>query len=566
MPNNAIYRIEDVGKTIKASGFVAKVRDLGHLVFVDLRDRSGLLQLAFDSDHPLKDAASQLKNESVIEVTGVLRERSSKNSDIPTGAIECVVESLNVLSVAKTPPLLIQDETDALEETRLKYRYLDLRRPVLQRYLKVRHQIMQDARAYLNQADFLEIETPILNKSTPEGARDYVVPSRVSEGAFYALPQSPQMYKQLLMIGGLEKYYQIAKCFRDEDLRRDRQPEFTQIDIEMAFVSEADVMALAEGLIRSIFKGANQPLDPKPFDIMPYHEALETYGSDKPDRRFGLPLLELSRLFKDSTLSLFSGKKIKGIHVKKAADLLSRKKTDALAETLSVYPGTTLVILKQEESLTGSLVKNLSDAELNGLAALGMEKGDVLCLVISETPHAPAGRLRLLLGEALNLIDTTKHDAFFVVDWPLFEWNAEEKRYVSMHHPFTKPQGSLEALNQAPADALASAYDVVINGHEVGGGSIRIHQKEVQEAVFRHLGMDDQSIASQFGFFVSAFDYGTPPHGGIAFGLDRLVMILGGTDNIRDVIAFPKTSSGQCLMSDAPGLISDKQKKELHLK
>ena len=565
MPNNAKYRLSDAGQTIKAQGFVAKVRDLGHLVFVDLRDRSGLLQLSFDQDHPLKAQASQLKNESVIEVTGVLKERSSKNKDIPTGDIELVVETLDILSVAKTPPMLIQDDTDALEETRLKYRYLDLRRPVLQKLMMLRHQILKATRDFLNDHDFLEVETPILNKSTPEGARDYVVPSRLFADHFYALPQSPQMYKQLLMIGGLEKYYQVAKCFRDEDLRRDRQPEFTQIDIEMSYVKQADVMAMAEGLIRQIFSAVGQPLNQEPFDIITYQDALRTYGSDKPDRRFGLPLIDLTDVFKHNPLALFEGKNVQGILVKNQGEKITRKLSDAWAETLKVYPGTAMIVLKKEEALTGSLVKNLSEAEIKALENLGLDSGDALCLVISPDAYAPAGRLRLILGEHFNLIKTDHYDAFFVVDWPLYDYDVEAKRYVSMHHPFTAPQDS-DVLIKDPAHALASAYDVVINGHEVGGGSIRIHQKDIQETVFKHLGMSEKMIEEQFGFFVKAFDYGTPPHGGIAFGLDRLVMILGHTDNIRDVIAFPKTSSGQCLMSEAPGLISEAQKKELSLK
>jgi aspartyl-tRNA synthetase len=564
MPNNAIYRLKDVGQTVTAQGFVAKVRDLGHLVFVDLRDRSGLLQLSFDADHPLKEEASQLKNESVIEVTGVLKERSNKNKEIPTGDIELLVKTLTVLSMAKTPPLMIQDDTDALEETRLKYRYLDLRRPVLQNLIRLRHDIMQATREYLNQADFLEIETPILNKSTPEGARDYVVPSRIYPDHFYALPQSPQMYKQLLMISGFEKYYQVAKCFRDEDLRRDRQPEFTQIDIEMAFAKEKDVMALAEGLVKHVFKKANQAFSDRPFDVLTYHQAMEVYGSDKPDRRFGLPLIECTELFKNNALPLFKGKKVKAILVKEGAEKITRKLSDTWAEMINVYPGTTLLVLKKEETLTGSIVKNLAGDEIKGLMALGLETGDALMVVMAPDVYGPAGRLRLLMGEHFKLIDAATHDAFFVVDWPLYDYDHDAKRYVSMHHPFTAPK-TLESLKD-PSQALASAYDLVIDGHEVGGGSIRIHQKEVQETVFRHLGMDEKMIEEQFGFFVKAFDYGTPPHGGIAFGLDRLVMILGKTDNIRDVIAFPKTSSGQCLMSEAPGQISDHQKKELSLK
>lgn len=564
MPNNAQYRMHDIGKTITAQGFVAKVRDLGHLVFVDLRDRSGLLQLSFDAAHPLKDTAATLKPESVIAITGVIEERSNKNKEIPTGDIEVVVDTLTILSVANTPPLLIQDATDALEDTRLKYRYLDLRRPVLQKLMILRHTILKATRDYLNAADFLEIETPILNKSTPEGARDYVVPSRLYPDHFYALPQSPQMYKQLLMIGGLEKYYQVAKCFRDEDLRRDRQPEFTQIDIEISYVTARDVMALTEALIRDIFKAAGQPFKKTPFEVITYADALETYGTDKPDRRFGLLLQEWTDIFKDNPLPLFQDKRVKAILVQEKTHLITRKITDQWAEKLKVYDGTALAIIKKDETLTGSLVKNLSPAEIAAIDALGMAKGDILCLVIAPEAHAPAGRLRTLMGEHLELIDDRHHDAFFVVDWPLFEYDDAAARYLSMHHPFTAPKSEDDLKD--PATAQADAYDLVIDGQEVGGGSIRIHQKAMQEQVFQHLGMNPTMIAEQFGFFVNAFDYGTPPHGGIALGLDRLVMILGKTDNIRDVIAFPKTSSGQCMMSEAPGKISQAQKKELALK
>lgn len=564
MPNNAQYRMHDIGKTITAQGFVAKVRDLGHLVFVDLRDRSGLLQLSFDAAHPLKDTAATLKPESVIAITGVIEERSNKNKEIPTGDIEVVVDTLTILSVANTPPLLIQDATDALEDTRLKYRYLDLRRPVLQKLMILRHTILKATRDYLNAADFLEIETPILNKSTPEGARDYVVPSRLYPDHFYALPQSPQMYKQLLMIGGLEKYYQVAKCFRDEDLRRDRQPEFTQIDIEISYVTARDVMALTEALIRDIFKAAGQPFKKTPFEVITYADALETYGTDKPDRRFGLLLQEWTDIFKDNPLPLFQDKRVKAILVQEKTHLITRKITDQWAEKLKVYDGTALAIIKKDETLTGSLVKNLSPAEIAAIDALGMAKGDILCLVIAPEAHAPAGRLRTLMGEHLELIDDRHHDAFFVVDWPLFEYDDAAARYLSMHHPFTAPKSEDDLKD--PATAQADAYDLVIDGQEVGGGSIRIHQKAMQEQVFQHLGMNPTMIAEQFGFFVNAFDYGTPPHGGIALGLERLVMILGKTDNIRDVIAFPKTSSGQCMMSEAPGKISQAQKKELALK
>lgn len=564
MKNHGHYRLSDAGKTVTVQGFVQKKRNLGQLLFIDLRDRSGIIQLAFDADHPLRNQAEALKNESVISASGMIVERSSKNPALSTGDIELSITSLTVHSIAEQPPLLIQDETDALEETRLKYRYLDLRRPVLQRNLMIRHSIMQAVRSFLNPSGFLEIETPILTRSTPEGARDYVVPSRLYEGDFYALPQSPQIFKQLLMVGGFEKYYQIAKCFRDEDLRKDRQPEFTQIDIETAFLSEDEITAMAEGLVRHIFKEVGEPLAETPFERLTYHEAMSQYGSDKPDLRFGLKLQDYTPLLGDIPLDFIQGKKIKGIHVEGKNAQLSRKVLDGfkgLIEDLDVA----FSFIKKEEALTGSLVKHLSDTQEKALDDL-LNAGDTLILTIGKKADTALGRIRLALRDLFGLVDDAPHAAAIITDWPMFEYDGETQRYYATHHPFTMPKGDLTTIQTQPDALMSHAYDVVINGHEVGGGSLRIHDQAIQTAVFEHLGLSLDEAKARFGFFLDAMRYGVPPHGGIAFGLDRLTMILAHTENIRDVIAFPKTSSAQDLMSEAPGPISDLQKNELHLK
>ncbi len=564
MTNHGHYRLSDAGKTVTVQGFVQKKRNLGQLLFIDLRDRTGIIQLAFDADHPLRSEAESLKNESVISATGTIVERSSKNPSIPTGEIELSIDALTVHSKAEQPPMLIQDETDALEETRLKYRYLDLRRPVLQNNLIIRHKIMQAVRSFLNPTGFLEIETPILTRSTPEGARDYVVPSRLYDGDFYALPQSPQIFKQLLMVGGLEKYYQIAKCFRDEDLRKDRQPEFTQIDIETAFLSEDDITAMAEGLVRHIFKEAGEPLADSPFQRLTYLEAMSQYGSDKPDLRFGLTLNDYASLLGDIPLDFIQGKKIKGIHVEGENTALTRKVLDGFKDLIADL-NVAFSFIKKEDALSGSLVKHLSDAQSDAINQT-LNAGDTLILAIGEKADTALGRIRLALRDQLDLVHDAPHAAAIITDWPMFEYDEETARYYATHHPFTLPKGDLKAIQNHPETLMSHAYDVVINGHEVGGGSLRIHDAQIQEAVFEHLGLSLDEAKERFGFFLDAMRYGVPPHGGIAFGLDRLTMILAHTDNIRDVIAFPKTSSAQDLMSEAPGPISNIQKKELHLK
>ena len=564
MGNND-YRISDVNQTVKVHGFVSKKRNLGQLLFIDLRDTTGIIQLSFDENHPLKEEATLYKNESVLEVEGIIKERSNKNKDLKTGDIEIVPTKITLLNTAKQPPLLIQDDTDALEEVRLKYRYLDLRRPVLHNMIKLRHTIMQATRSFLNDRDFFEIETPILTKSTPEGARDYVVPSRLYEKEFYALPQSPQIFKQLLMIGGFERYYQIAKCFRDEDLRSDRQPEFTQIDMEMAFVTQEDVIKTGEALVKALFNAANQPLDDAPFQRLSYQEAMDFYGSDKPDLRFDLKIAEFTDVFKQSSLPIVKDKTVKGFIIKGKNDLFSRKVFDQFKTIEDDFEDTYFMSLKYDETLSGSVAKHILDYEQTVLAEKGFEKGDTLLLFASSDPSVACGRLRLLLKDHLAL-PLKNHAAAIITDFPMFEYDNEKKRYVSMHHPFTMPSADLETIKNHPENLLSNAYDIVIDGYEVGGGSIRIHDLEVQKAIFNHLGMDLKMAEERFGFFLEALSYGTPPHGGIAFGLDRLTMILGGTQNIRDVIAFPKTSKAQCLMSEAPGMIDESQRKELHLK
>ena len=563
MSQHGHYRMSDVGKTVTVQGFIQKSRNLGQLLFIDLRDRSGIIQLAFDADHPLKETAETLKHESVVSATGVIQERSSKNESLATGDIEVKIETLTIHSEAATPPMLIQDDTDALEETRLKYRFLDLRRPVIQHNLKVRHQIMQATRKFLNAQDFLEIETPILTRSTPEGARDYVVPSRLYADAFYALPQSPQIFKQLLMVGGLEKYYQIAKCFRDEDLRKDRQPEFTQIDIELAFTSEDAVTALAEDMIRAIFNAVGEPLHDEPFTRLTYQDAMERYGSDKPDARFGLTFASFKESIGTLPLDFLTDTPLHGFVVPKGNDALSRKDLDGfkgLFDSLNA----TFIYLKKAETYSGSLAKHLTPEVTQTLDTM-MTAGDTLILAAGQDALVGLGRVRLKLRDQLDLVKDAAHRALIITDWPMFEYDEDTARYYATHHPFTLPKGDLKTI-EGPADQLNShAYDIVIDGHEVGGGSLRIHQSQIQKAVFNHLGIDEATAEARFGFFLEALKYGVPPHGGIAFGLDRLTMILAHTDNIRDVIAFPKTSSAQDLMSEAPGPISDTQKKELGL-
>lgn len=570
--NNGELRLADAGKTVVLEGWVAKRRNFGALVFIDLRDRAGITQLVFDEQ--LSKTITEVRNEYVLCVTGTVVERQDKNPKLPTGDIEIRVDQVEIVNSAETTPLIIADETDALEDTRLKYRYLDLRRPCLQKNLMLRHQVTMSVRNYLSAKGFLEIETPILCKSTPEGARDYLVPSRISKGAFYALPQSPQIYKQLLMIGGMEKYFQIARCFRDEDLRADRQPEFTQIDIEMSFVDEEDVFALVEGLMREVFR-KTKDIELGEFVRIPYAECMARYGSDKPDTRFGMELHCLNDVFADTGFKIFrSVLDVKGevdcIVVENAADRYSRKQLDQLQEYAKVYGAKALAFLKYAEgAFSGSIAKVISDEEKEALKnKLNITENDLILFVADQrkTAQSALGALRLRLGKELGLIDEQRYDFVWVTDFPMFEYSEEEGRYVAAHHPFTAPKPEdVDKLMDDQANCCSRAYDLVLNGYELLSGSIRIHDQQLQEKVFEAIGLTQQEAQERFGFFLEAFRYGTPPHGGVGIGLERLIMILAGTDNIRDVVAFPKTASASDLMSEAPSEVDEKQLKELHI-
>ena len=570
--NNNTLRISDVEKEVTLYGWVQKKRDLGGVCFIDLRDRSGIVQLVA-REGKCYEIASQLKSESVIKVVGVVSERESKNKNIPTGDIEVELSDIEVLNSCKDLPFEISDDTTALEDTRLKYRYLDIRRRTVTNNLVTRHKITMAIRNFLDKENFLEVETPVLCKSTPEGARDYLVPSRVNKGKFYALPQSPQIFKQLLMVGGIERYFQIAKCFRDEDLRSDRQPEFTQVDLEMSFVDQEDVMSLTERLVAHVFKKI-RGIDIKlPLMRMKYDVAMDKYGSDKPDLRFGLEIQDITEVFKNTEFSMFKNViENKGIVnclvVKGKAAEFSRKKLDALTEFVKTYKASGLAYLKVEDEVTGSIAKAISTDEVNSLReVLGLEKGD-LVLIVADSKYnivkVSLGALRCKLARDLDLI---KKDAFklcWIVEFPSFEYSEEEGRYVACHHPFTSPLDSdVDKLINDKAHCYSKAYDIVINGYEAGGGSIRIHDEKVQEKMFRALELTEEDIKNKFGFFVEALKYGTPPHGGLALGLDRLTMLLTGTDNIRDVIAFPKTASASCLMSECPNTVDKKQLDDL---
>ena len=573
--NNASLNLSQVGKEVTLYGWVSKVRNLGGLLFVDLRDRSGIVQLVVHPESEYYETATTLRNEFVIKVQGIVSERESKNKNIPTGEIEIEVSSLEIINKAHDLPFEISDHTTALEDTRLKYRYLDLRRPVLQQNLMIRHHIMTSVREYLNQLDFVEVETPVLFKSSPEGARDYLVPSRVNKGKFYALPQSPQLLKQLLMIGGMERYYQIAKCFRDEDLRADRQPEFTQIDLEMSFVDQDDIMTLTEEMIKKVFKDVKNIDIQTPLLRMTYEEAINSYGSDKPDLRFDMKIQDITDVFTNTSFQVFRNVLenhgiINALVVKNKADLYSRKKLDQLTEFVKTYRVSGLAYLKYNGGeWTGSIRKVLSDEELNQIyTKLGIEENDLVLIVADQKKlvKTSLGALRLKLGKDLELIHPDDYKLLWVVDFPVFEYSEEEGRYMACHHPFTMPyEEDMDKLKTQPDVARAKAYDIVINGYEAGGGSIRIHQADIQEKMFDALGFTKESAQEKFGFFMDAFAYGTPPHGGLALGLDRLTMLLAGTDNIRDVIAFPKTASASDLMSDAPNIVDSKQLEELSI-
>ena len=570
--NNNSLRIGDVGKQVTLYGWVQKKRDLGGVCFIDLRDRSGVVQLVA-REGECYEIASQLKSESVIKVVGDVSERESKNKNIPTGDIEVELLKIEALNSCNDLPVEISDDTTALEDTRLKYRYLDIRRRTVTNNLVTRHKITMAVRNFLDKENFLEVETPVLCKSTPEGARDYLVPSRVNKGKFYALPQSPQIFKQLLMVGGIERYFQIAKCFRDEDLRSDRQPEFTQVDLEMSFVDQEDVMSLTERLVAHVFKEI-RGIDIKlPLLRMKYDDAMAKYGSDKPDLRFGLEIQDITEVFKNTEFSMFKNViENKGIInclvVKEKAFEFSRKKLDALTEFVKTYKASGLAYLKIEDEVTGSIAKAISTEEVNALKeTLGLSKGD-LVLIVADNKYnvvkVSLGALRCKLARELDLIKKDDFKLCWVVEFPSFEYSEEEGRYVACHHPFTSPLDSdVDKLLNDKAHCYSKAYDIVINGYEAGGGSIRIHDEAVQEKMFKALELTEEDIKNKFGFFVEALKYGTPPHGGLALGLDRLTMLLTGTDNIRDVIAFPKTASASCLMSECPNAVDKKQLDDL---
>ena len=572
--NNGKFNIKNVGEVVTLYGWVAKKRNLGGLIFIDLRDRSGIIQLVIKPENSCYNLAETLKNEYVIKVVGKITERESKNLNLATGEIEVIVDNLEILNTSIDIPFSITDDTTALEDTRLKYRYLDLRRSELQNKMIMRHKITFAIREYLNKLDFLEIETPILCKSTPEGARDYLVPSRIFNGKFYALPQSPQIFKQLLMVGGMERYFQIAKCFRDEDLRADRQPEFTQVDMEMSFVDENDVMTTVEGLIAHVFKEIKNIDIELPLKRMKYDDAINYYGSDKPDLRFDMKINDITDIFKDTEFTIFkdnisNGGIINCLVVKNSADKFSRKDLDKLTDFIKTYNAKGLAYLKIDNEISGSIAKVIKENELNELKdKLNLENND-LVLIISDKKNVTKqalGALRLKLGRDLNLI-SKNYELLWVVDFPSFEYSEEEKRYVACHHPFTSPKDSdVDKLLTDKANCYSKAYDIVINGYEAGGGSIRIHDQEVQNKMFEALELTEEQIKEKFGFFVEALKYGTPPHGGLALGLDRLVMLLTDTDNIRDVIAFPKTASANDLMSECPNFVDEKQLKELGIK
>lgn len=566
-----------IGKEVVVFGWAQKTRDLGNLIFIDLRDRSGILQLAFGdgTDKEVFEKAASVRAEFVLEAKGVIRKRESVNTEIPTGAVELFVTELFILAKSQTPPFEISDNCNAKEDLRLKYRYLDLRRGEMQNILMMRHKIVKSARDYYDENGFMEIETPDLIKSTPEGARDYLVPSRVRPGCFYALPQSPQLYKQLLMMSGCDRYMQVARCFRDEDLRADRQPEFTQIDMEMSFVDENDVMTLNEGLVKRVFKDVLDYDVPTPFERLTFNEAMARFGSDKPDTRFGLELCDLSDLLKNCEFKVFAGALEKGsvraINAKGAASVFTRKEIDKLTEVVKLFKAKGLAWTRlTPDGETSSYEKFLTEEEKLAIRErLGAETGDVLFIVAdsrNDIVFDSLGALRLELGKRLDLIPKGTYNFLWVTDFPLFEWSDEENRWMAKHHPFTCPRpGDEDKLMSDPGDCYARAYDMVLNGCELGGGSIRISDTEIQDKMLQALGLSEEVAQARFGFLLDAEKYGVPPHGGMAFGLDRMVMLMLDRPSIRDVIAFPKVQTASELMTQCPTEVDQKNLDELHI-
>ena len=565
---NTDLGLKDVGKEVTLVGWVSKKRNLGSLVFIDLRDRSGIIQLTVNEGTEIPD----IRNEYVIQAKGKIAKKDVPNKNIKTGDIEVIVSEIKVLSKAKTTPMIIADETDALEDLRLKYRYLDLRRPCLQENLKKRAKIVHCAHEYFDDNGFIEVETPCLTLSTPEGARDYIVPSRITHGAFYALPQSPQLFKQLLMIGGMERYYQIARCFRDEDLRQDRQPEFTQIDLEMSFLDQDEILTIMEGFLKKTFKETIGVEIKTPLRRMDYAEAVDVYGSDKPDTRFGLHLIDVTEVLNKTEFNGYKeAKSIKAIVVPGLAAETSRKVIDNLTLEAKKFGFGGIGVYKVNESgVESSLLKFMNDKQVKDFVAkVEAKAGDLVLVLVGEHDRVcfALGALRCQYARKLGLIKPNTYDLLWVVNFPLFEFSESEGRFKALHHPFTRPTPETEKyLDTDPSKVLSAAYDIVINGYEAGGGSLRIYDQDMQKKVFNILGFSDEDITRKFGYFVKAFEYGTPPHGGIAFGLERLSMIICGTDNIRDVIAFPKNLKASCPMSNAPSGVDPDQLEDLGIK
>lgn len=571
---NGKLRLDHVNQEVELVGWVAKKRNFGQLVFIDLRDRTGICQLVFDES--FSDQTKDIRNEYVIHCKGTVLERKDANPDLATGQVEVKVSEVEIINDAQTTPLIIADETDALEDTRMQYRYLDLRRPIMQKRLMMRHKITRSMREYLDGQDFIEVETPMLGKSTPEGARDYLVPSRVHPGSFYALPQSPQLYKQLLMISGFERYYQFARCFRDEDLRADRQTDFTQVDIETSFLSEVEIQTMMEEMMVKLMKEVKGIDIQAPFKRLTYDQAMNLYGSDKPDDRFGMELQELTHVFKDTEFKVFkscieANGSIKAIVVENFAEGLSRKKQDAYTNLAKKNGAKGLVILKaKDQELTGSARKFLSDEEVKALYnTLSLKDNDALFIVSDAWNRTCTvlGALRNEIASELGLKKKNEFSFLWVTDFPMFEWSEQEGRFTACHHPFTQPkEEDIPLLDTDIASVKANAYDIILNGYELGGGSLRIYDNQLQKKIFEILGFTDEEIQAKFGFFIDAFKYGTPPHGGLAFGLDRIAMILAETDSIRDVIAFPKNASASDPMSKAPSEVDPKQLEELGIR